>query len=337
MKLNIDQIRAVCQGAVRIEEKAEGVHFYRFTGEQEELYRLRSSALYEKALSTAGIKLCFETDSTSLFLKVNVTPGSSRSYFSIDVMVNGECAGHLDNFAEEEMPAAYTTVSCPMGEFSKDFSLGQGIKEVCIYLPWSMVPELQEISLDDGACVKPVRTKKKLLAFGDSITHGYDALRPSNRYIAKLAAKLGAEEVNKAIGGERFFPALAETKEPFSPDYITVAYGTNDWSGIELSEFRENCRAFYGALARNYPQAKIFAITPIWRKDSNSPRNCGEFSQIAKEIKAATKDYANIVCVEGYDFVPHEESYFADLRLHPNDAGFECYAQNLWEQVKGDN
>ena len=334
MKLNIDQIRAVCQGAVRIEETSEGVRFYRFTEEQEELYRLRGCGLYEKTFATAGMKLCFETDSSSLLLKINATSASSRSYFSVDVMVNGECIGYVDNFAEEEMPAAYTTVSCPMGEFSKDFALGQGMKELCIYLPWSVVLELREICLDDGSCVKPVRPEKKLLAFGDSITHGYDALRPSNRYVAKLAEELGAEEINKAIGGERFFPALAEMKESFSPDYITVAYGTNDWSGIELSEFRENCRAFYGALARNYPKAKIFAITPIWRKDHTPPRRCGEFAHIAKEINTATKDYPNIVCVEGFDFVPHEENYFADLRLHPNDAGFECYARNLWEQVR---
>lgn len=334
MKLTIDQIREVCQGAVRIEEKAEGIHFYRFTEEQEELYRVRSRDFCEKTFATAGVKLCFETDSTSLFLKINVTPGSSRSYFSVDVMVNGECIGYVDNFVEEDMPAAYTTVNCPMGEFSKEFSLGQGIKKLSIHLPWSMALELRECSLDDGASVKPVRPRKKLLAFGDSITHGYDALRPSNRYVAKLAAKLGAEEINKAIGGERFFPALAEAKESFSPDYITVAYGTNDWSGIELSEFRENCSAFYSALVRNYPEAKIVAIAPIWRKDSTPARRCGEFYQIAEEIRTATKDYPNIVFAEGYDLVPHEENYFADLRLHPNDAGFECYAQNLWEQVK---
>ena len=47
---------------------------------------------------------------------------------------------------------------------------------------------------------------------------------------ARLADALGAEEVNKAIGGECFFPELAATKEDFQPEYITVAYGTNDWS-----------------------------------------------------------------------------------------------------------
>ena len=113
-----------------------------------------------------------------------------------------------------------------------------------------------------------------------------------------------------------------------------MAYGTNDWSGLKEDEFKENCRGFYGALARNYPQAKLFALTPIWRKDSYPPKNCGEFAQIAEEIKAATKEYPNIVCVSGDDLVPHEERYFADQRLHPNDAGFAYYADNLWEQMK---
>ena len=86
MKLNIDQIRAVCQGAVRVEETSEGIRLYRFTEEQEEIYRQRSSVLYRKTFSTAGMKLCFETDSTSLFLRVNVSPTAVhkfRSYFPL--------------------------------------------------------------------------------------------------------------------------------------------------------------------------------------------------------------------------------------------------------------
>lgn len=61
---------------------------------------------------------------------------------------------------------------------------------------------------------------------------------------ARLADALGAEEVNKAIGGECFFPELAATKEDFQPEYITVAYGTNDWSRKLAEEFQTNCRAF---------------------------------------------------------------------------------------------
>ena len=72
-------------------------------------------------------------------------------------------------------------------------------KTVCVHLPWSVKTLIEEISIDDNAFVKGVKPKKKLLAYGDSITHGYDALRPSNRYISKFADKIGDEEFNKEL------------------------------------------------------------------------------------------------------------------------------------------
>lgn len=334
MKLNHEQITAICQGAVRTAKTENGVCLYRFTEEQEELYRKVSADFYKKSLATAGMKLWFETDSTSLFLKVNVTPGSSRQYFSIDVKVDGAPVGYLDNFSEADLPRVYTTVQLPFGEFSKEFALGEGTKRVCIYLPWSVAVEIRELSLDDRAFIKPIKAAKKLLAFGDSITHGYDALRPSNRYVAKLAEVLHAEEVNKGIGGEKFFPALAETREPFEPDYITVAYGTNDWSVLGEEVFKEKCQAFYAALSRNYPNARIFAITPIWRKDHMEEKKFGPFRKVSEDIESIVKEFDNITCIHGFGFVPQDENYFADLRLHPNDIGFEEYFRGLYGQIR---
>lgn len=333
MKLSADQIRSISMGAVRVEETENGVCLLRFTKEQEALYKATNADFYKKTFATAGIRLAFETNSPSLFLKVNVTPGSSRKYFSFDVSVNGEIIGCLDNFSGVSLPQAYTTVELPLGLFSKEFSLGDGNKQVCIYFPWSIAVELQELSLAEQATIVPVKRPKKLLAFGDSITQGYDALRPSNRYVSRLADLLQAEEINKGIGAERFFPPLAQLRDDPEPDYITVAYGTNDWSGIDEASFKENCDAFYGALSRNYPNAKIFAITPIWRKDYRIFKKFGLFEQVEADIREITAKYPNICVIRGFEFVPQDENLFADLRLHPNDQGFRYYADNLYSQL----
>lgn len=333
MKLNFEQIRSVCLGAVRISETENGICMYRFTEEQEEIYRKANSDFYKKSFATAGVKLYFETDSRSLFLKVNVTPGSSRRYFSFDIMADGKPVGYLDNYSDVSLPQAYTQIQLPLGEFSKTFEMSEGTKKVCIYLPWSVAVEIREISVEDNAFIKPIKPAKKLLVFGDSITQGYDALRPSRRYAARLAEALDAEEINKGIGGERFFPALAESRDDFEPDYITVAYGTNDWSGITEEVFKNKCLAFYTALSKNYPKTKIFAITPIWRKDCMETKAFGDFSKVAQDIKNIVKSFENITYIHGFDFVPQDESYFADLRLHPNDSGFDYYFQSLYAQI----
>jgi len=334
MKLSCKQIESICLGAVRIEETANGICFHRFTEEQEKLYEKVSADFYKKVLTCAGVKLSFETDSQSLFLKVNVSAAPGRKYFSFDVFVDGKIAGYLDNFSQETLPLDYTKMQLPQGEFAKCFSLGEGTKQVSVFLPWSVAVTINELSVDDGAFIKPIRPKKKMLFFGDSITHGYDALRPSRCYTSRLAGAFGAEEINKGIANEQFFPPLAKTREPFVPEYICVAYGTNDWSRSTEDDFLERCYAFYQALSMNYPNAKIFALTPIWRKDYNEPREFGEFSRVHYDIQNVVKNFHNITCIDGFDFVPHDESCYADLRLHPNMKGLDYYYENLCEKLK---
>lgn len=333
-KFGIEKIREITAGAVRIEEKAGFVHLCRFTEEQEELYRERNEDFYMKSFSASGVKLSFRTNSENVLLKVRVSQGSSRKYFSFDVFKDGEYMESLDNFSGMELLGDYSKIDCPLGDFSKNFNLGCGEKTVCIHLPWSAKVMIEGIFTDDGSFVEGIKPQKKLLAFGDSITQGYDALRPHNRYISKLADFLGAQEFNKAIGGEVFFPELALTKESFIPDIITVAYGTNDWNSTDSETFVKNCRGFFDNLSKTYPDTKIFAITPIWRKEIGEERVFGEFEKVEKLIGEITKDYENVKVISGFDFVLHEEKYFGDLRLHPNDAGFGLYAKNLYGKIK---
>ena len=331
MQLNLEQIQSISQGAVRAAKTENGVSLYRFTKKQEELYENSNTKkrFHKNTFTSAGMRLCFETDSKFLFLKVNVTKGGSRNYFSFDVLVNGKVIGYLDNFSDVILPKNYTEMELLQGEFSKMFELGDGVKRVCVYLPWSVAVEIRELSVEDNAFIKPVKPKKTLLAFGDSISQGYDALRPSQRYLAKLAEKLHAEEINKCIGGEVFFPALAEAGENLKPDYIVVAYGTNDWSTTEEEDFKNRCRAFFTALSKNYPASKIYAITPIWRKDYMELKGFGDFLKTGEDIQSIVEEFENIVCIQGFELIAHDEDYFADLRLHPNDKGFDCYFRNL--------
>jgi len=60
----------------------------------------------------------------------------------------------------------------------------------------------------------------------------------------------------------------------------------------------------------------------------------GDFFTIAKTIRELTADLERVTVIDGFGFVPQDPALFADLRLHPNDAGFEHYAANLIEQVK---
>jgi len=335
MRLSLEQIRTVTCGATTVEQEEDGVHFYRFTQEQMELYKVRNADFYSKALSTAGVRFCFRTDSRTLALKATLTPQSGvRRYYSFDVYADGEPVAFWNNYEGTEMTGNYTGTPLPVGDFSREIVLAEGEKEVCIHLPWNMRTCLKGLYLDDGATLIPVKKEKKLLCFGDSITQGFDALCPSHRYISVLADHLNAEECNRAIGGEVFFPALAETGENFVPDIITVAYGTNDFMHVPVERFLGNCKNFYENLHRNYPNTPIFAITPIWRKNQISGVDQPDFQFVEKYIREVTEKLSNVTVIRGYELVPHDPDCFGDLVLHPNDKGFKYYANNLIQSLK---
>ncbi len=333
MVLTTKQIQAATQGAVYFTEEHGEVCFHRFSPTQERLYRSYREDFWRKTFATAGVKLCFRTNSSWMRLKVNALQTVPRTYFSLDVTVDGQIIGSICNMPEE-LPENYTTAICRLGEFERRFELGEGEKTVCVYFPWSVNLRIQALSLADGSLFEPIHPGKTLLMFGDSITQGYDAIHPSKRYGSLLADALGASEINKAIGGEVFFPPLAEAKEDLEPDYITVAYGTNDWSKTAREKLLKNARTFYSTLQRQYPRAKLVALLPIWRKDRDENRPYGSFDQMRQDLKKIAGELG-VPVIDCYDFVPKDPSCFADLRLHPNDEGFVCYANALvdafWE------
>ena len=333
MKLTVKELSDAALGAVSVREDG----FHRFTAAEEEMYKKLDEACgrsdYKTALCPAGVRLSFITDSRSLRIKANVTP-KCRHYFSFDIFENGKPIACVKNFNEEEITLPFASVPFPTGKIEEVLPLSEGEKQLTVYLPCLVTPEELEFYIDDGASFAPApKPKKKLLVYGDSITQGYDALHPHNRYAARLADALGAEEINKGIGGEVFRPALAEHKADFVPDYITVAYGTNDWSKIGKEDFTRNCKEFFTKLSENYPTSRIFAITPIWRADNEEERNFGKLSEVGAYIKEVAATLINVTAIDGIDLVPHETELYADLRLHPWDKGFDYYFENLREKI----
>jgi hypothetical protein len=113
-----------------------------------------------------------------------------------------------------------------------------------------------------------------------------------------------------------------------------VAYGTNDWSNRTEDVYAENCRAFYQTLRNVYPDAKLFALLPIWRGDQNPPRKFGDFARIFPLIRGICDGIGGIEVIDCYDFVPKDAAYFADRVRHPNDRGFVHYFENLCTAIR---
>lgn len=325
MNVGFDKIKELLHGAVYTEEVDGLLGIHRFTKEQEEAYKPYNYDFYKKTFGTAGVRLSFDTNSTSLSLAADMRSASSRRLFSFDVYVNGALIKTARGNVEEEPTF-----------FSFDAELGEGKKRVDIYFPWSVSARLRSFSVDDGAELTGVSSPHKMICFGDSITHGYDAINTSFSYASRLADALCADAVNKGIGGEIFFPTLAKLKDGIEPDYITVAYGTNDWRVRNSEEeFMADCKGFYDALSANYPNAKIFAITPIFRGSfRDEGKGFTNFFRIGEIISEVVAELDNVTVIDGFDLVPHDPCCFISDILHPNDEGFRHYANNLYAEIK---
>ena len=329
MNLTKEILRAVATGVERVEGENGAVCFHRFSSEE-----MTTNANPNRTYA-AGVALRFRTDATKLTLAFTAESLTGvRSYFALEVYVNGNRIGVIQNFNDAEMTGNYADKAYPIGDFSGEFDLGAGEKTVKIVLPHSVKTLWHTIALVGESYILPLPEKGALIAYGDSITQGYDALYPSETYAMRLADMLDLTLVNKALGGATFTPALACAENGRCDGCILVAYGTNDWGHLSEESFRKNAAAFLDAIEAHYPTSDVYVLSPIWRGDSDRLTAFGRFENVASILSDLCRGRARVHFIHGIDLVPHEERYFGDIRLHPSGEGFAHYAANLYRDME---
>lgn len=331
MKLDFEKIKEITQGAERIIKNGDGISFLRFTEEEDRVYS--SSELYPRTFATAGVKLHFKTDAKALSMNVRVEKITNLSIFAFDVYVNKEYFGSIKNYPYDIPKTGYSEKEYPTGSFGGRYELPFGEKEIEIYFPWSVKAILTSLTLEDATFAESIKKEKKLLVYGDSIVQGTAAQNPSQVHTIRLAELLDAEIYSKAIGSEVYFPELAELKSrSYSPDYIYVGYGANDWYTLAYSDAEDRCARFWKAICENYPDAKKICVSPIWYRDHNVERPFGPLSGAEEIQRRVTEKYSDITFVRGWELVPHLDGYLVD-GVHPNNDGFDFFYNNLKKEL----
>ena len=318
MKLTTNDLRTLAHGAVSLKETADGyTALCRFSDKQIAYYKATNEEFYIKSFCTASARLEMTTDADSLSFAYRAKKGASRRFFYFDLYVDGAMTAHVGEDAVDEKSG---TVA---------FALPAGTHRVALYLPALFSCELRDVTLENATFFTPVAKKMKMLAMGDSITHGYDAVYSSLSYVNILADALDASVVNQAIGAEFFNPDLIDADLGFTPDIITIAYGTNDYNGHTRAQMTADANEFYARLRKVFPTAKIFALLPIWRGDCDRVTAVGTFDEAKAIVRTAAEAQDGITVIDCGSFVPHLSEFFSDEFLHPNDMGFQCYANGL--------
>ncbi len=322
MKLDLQCIKAITCGAVSVRERSGEFVFDRFTEEQLRCYaEYRNEEFLKRAMTSSGIRLSFETDSDNLSFTYSHTNDYSLGIAYVEVQVNGEMAG-------------FFTLDAKQVGASAALKLPEGTNKIDVYLPWQKSVSLSDVTLDDCATVIPVKRSKVMISYGDSITHGVSAQLPSCSYAALISKMLDADAYNKAVSGDRFFPEMLECEEAIKPDFITVAYGTNDWWHHSRETVARRSRDFLTRVSEKYPESKIFVVSPIWRaKNWGAPKFDGPTSDVHEIIEASCSGLENVTLFNGWNFLPHDPSLYND-GLHPRDNAMKIYADALYAQIK---
>ena len=107
MNVELEQLRTIATGTVKILKENGGICFHRFTKEQEELFK--NTEDIDLLLTPAGIKLRFNTNSTKIVLKgLTEQVSKVRSFYCIDIVKNGKLLDCIKNYDELNIEPKYS-------------------------------------------------------------------------------------------------------------------------------------------------------------------------------------------------------------------------------------
>ncbi|MBT3377804.1 MAG: SGNH/GDSL hydrolase family protein [Lentisphaerae bacterium] len=314
---------AFTRGCLETEWERGAMRLRRLTARQRSFLGERNS-FSVRAACNAGQAIEFETDSRTLDLECRIV-AATCSWFGVDLEVDGEPQAAVRE-AQPRNPIRVRLLSFAETAW----------RRIRIHLPYGMGLGLQAVVLAPGADAKPVdRPKRRLLCFGDSITQGLSADRPSCTYAASLASTLGMELINQGLTDHVLNPGFVPTDLAALPDAVTVAYGTNEWSaGWTECEACDALDAFLTQLrAVLPPDAPIAVVSPLWRVDTVERGAAAGLARFAAGLES-TAARCGALPVPGLELLPHEQRYFDD-GSHPTSTGHHLVAQGLRKRLSG--
>lgn len=171
----------------------------------------------------------------------------------------------------------------------------------------------------DGAIMLPLDTK--VLAFGDSITYGYNVETKKN-YPSQLAKPLQTNVINAGINGEttseglRRLPGLLEK---YKPQILIICHGGNDIIRHKsLKKVKENIKKMI-ELARKKNIHVVLVGVPKMEVLSKSTAQL--YFDIANELNVPLEDSA-------LETILNDE-YLKMDEIHPNERGYKILANSL--------
>jgi len=185
------------------------------------------------------------------------------------------------------------------------------------------------------------------LGYGDSITYG-DGSSDGQGYVLKLQNLLGpyfGRAQVQSWGRPGTFSsqganAARVTYGWFSPAYVLIHYGTNDWqdqscqNSLPTSCFTIDALRSMIQDAKNRDSLPVLATIIPSNPNLNPPGRNQWYDGMNVQIKALAQQEQVLLCDMNAEFKaqPSLASLYADS-VHPNDAGYQVMAQGWFKAI----
>ena len=191
----------------------------------------------------------------------------------------------------------------------------------------------------EGEGVRPPQPDElpalRYLAYGTSITHGFDCEGPHLSYVAQTAWHLGADLINLGVGGAcHCEAAFADYIAGAEWDIASLALSVN-MQGFAIGEFTERVEYMVNTVAGSdisrpvacitlYPYFRDMGITDADAQYGGTP---DEYRQALREVVARCP-HPKVHLIEGGEILTNIGGLTVDL-IHPSDHAMIEMGRNL--------
>ena len=318
----------IFQGSEYITTDASGVTFQRHSDAVLALSSTEKGFSTQRAKTTTGISLLFKTDSDSIDVEFShdLSEDVENRNSRFGIYEDGQFTGSY-YFPKTQSNLTFTIRSESPGTASV----------FQVVLPnWSK-PDFRGLTLNSGTSLLPYTppAKKKVVVFGDSISHGTGQGATYETYPWIVSELLNVELYNIAVGGGKVSVPAAEMLSEFPPiDLISILIGYNDLHGAgkTAAQYETDLNAMIDAMRTSQPNAEIICISPTFTTNPTNTTTGETIQNFRQGVYDAVADRQ--IAGDGLiHLIRGEEiSSAADLNdpVHLSVAGAANFATNLF-------
>lgn len=201
---------------------------------------------------------------------------------------------------------------------------------VRVMLPYDFTCRLVDVEGDIAPPRGDQAPRKKLLAYGSSITHGGSAVRPTETWARRTADVLGMDLINLGLAGKcRLDSAVAEWIAARTDwDVATLELGINLITEMDAADFAARAKRFVAIVGERRPDARIVCVDQFTNGfDVRGESKVTAYrNAVADAVRACPS--RNVTYVNGSEFLDPVADLCQGL-IHPSARGHEVIGRKM--------